>query len=73
MRILYERVIDGKVKYIKAAGNSNETPPTENIATGSQFVIVDAGIIQMFDETDGQWYDFAVFDNGSGGGGDEPK
>ena len=64
MRILYERIIDGKKRYIKAAGKSTETPPTENIATGSQYAQTNAGIIQMFDETDGQWHNFAKFDTG---------
>ena len=74
MRILYERVIEGGVKFIKAAGNSGETPPTAGIATGSQFAVTDTGTIKMYDEEDGEWYDFAVFNNESaGGGGEDPK
>ena len=69
MRILYERIIDGQKRYIKAAGKSTETPPTANIATGSQYAQVDAGIIQMFEETDGEWHNFAKFDTGATSGG----
>ena len=69
MRILYERIIDGQVRFIKAAGKSTETPPTANIATGSQYAQVDAGIIQMFEETDGEWHNFAKFDTGADAGG----
>lgn len=65
MRILHERIIEGNVRYIKAAGNSSETPPTENIATGSQFAVADAGELLMFDETSGEWHTYAKFDTGA--------
>lgn len=65
MRILHERILEGNVRYIKAAGNSEETPPTENIATSSQFAVADAGEVKMFDETSGEWHTFAKFDTGA--------
>ena len=65
MRILYQRILEDGVKYIKAAGKSTETPPTDGIATGSQYAQVDAGVIQMFEETDGEWHNFAKFDTGA--------
>lgn len=69
MRILYERILEDGVKVIKAAGKSTETPPTAGIATGSQYAQVDAGILQMFEEIDGEWHNFAKFDTGATSGG----
>lgn len=68
MRILYEKILEGNTRYVKMAGNSEETPPTENIATGSQFAVVDAGELKMFDEVSGEWNTFAKFDTGASGG-----
>lgn len=64
MQILYERVLEGNKKLVKIAGNSDEIPPTANIATGSQFAVADSGELQMYDETKG-WNTFAKFDTGS--------
>lgn len=64
MQILYERVLSGNKRLVKIAGNSDETPPTTNIATGSQFAVADAGELKMYDETKG-WSTFAKFDTGS--------
>lgn len=64
MRILYERILADGVKVIKAAGNSDETPPTDGIASGSQFAVTDGGEIKMYDETKG-WSTFAKFDTGA--------
>lgn len=69
MRILFERILEGNARYVKIAGNSEETPPTAHIATGSQFAVVDAGELKMFDETSGEWNTFAKFDTGASGGG----
>lgn len=69
MDILYDRVIAGNKHFIKAAGLSTEVPPTQkdgvNLASGSQYVQVDAGTLQMFDGRDGEWHDFAKFDTGT--------
>ena len=69
MDILYDRIIEGNKHLIKAAGLSTEVPPTTRggvkLASGSQYVQVDAGILQMFDGRDGEWHNFAQFDTGS--------
>ena len=65
MRILVDRISEGTMRYIKAAGKSTEAPPTKNICSGSMYVQVDAGKIQMFDEIDSEWHDFAKFDTGA--------
>lgn len=69
MDILYDRIIAGNKHLIKAAGLSTEVPPTtkdgETLASGSQYVQVDAGILQMFDGRDGEWHNFAQFDTGA--------
>lgn len=54
MRIIEQRIIEGNIKFVKIAGKSTETPPTAGICSGSMFVQVDAGIVQMFEETDGE-------------------
>ena len=64
MRTLYERVLDGGIRLVEIAGNSNETPPEAGIATGSRFIVTDGGEIQMYDETEG-WNTFAKFDTGA--------
>ena len=64
MRILYERVVEGNKRLVKLAGNSDETPPTENIVTGSQFAVTDAGELKMYDETKG-WNTYAKFNTGA--------
>lgn len=65
MRILVDKIIEGNIRYIKAAGKSTEVPPTKNICSGSMYVQVDNGTVQMFDEIDGEWHDFAKFDTGA--------
>lgn len=64
IRILQERVLEGNTRYIEVAGNADDTPPTANVCTGSLFFI-DGGKVQMFDETSGEWHDFADFGGGS--------
>lgn len=64
MTIIYDRIIEGNVHLIKAAGLSTEDPPV-GVADGSQYWQVDAGIIQMFDATNQTWHNFAKFDTGS--------
>lgn len=64
MTTLYDRIIEGNVHLIKAAGLSTEDPPV-GVADGSQYWQVDAGIIQMFDATNQTWHNFAKFDTGS--------
>lgn len=65
MRILVDRIIEGNIHYIKAAGKSTEVPPTKNICSGSMYVQVDNGTVQLFDEIDGEWHNFAKFDTGA--------
>ena len=69
MDILYDRIISGNKHLIKAAGLSTEVPPTamggEKLASGSQYWQVDAGLVQMFDGKDGEWWNFAQFDTGA--------
>lgn len=64
MKTLYERILDDQTRLVKIAGNSDETPPTEGISTGSQFAVTDGGEIKMYDETKG-WSTFAKFDTGA--------
>ena len=68
MDILYDRILNNNRHLIKVAGLSTETPPTTRggvlLASGSQFLQVDAGIIQTFDGTNGTWHTFAKFDTG---------
>lgn len=52
IRILTERIIEGQVKYIEAAGLSSESKPTKSIATGSRFTEADTGDVYMFAEGD---------------------
>lgn len=63
MRTVYERILEGNKRLVKIVGNSDETPPTENIATGSQFAVADGGELKMYDETKG-WSTYAKFDTG---------
>ena len=64
MKTLYERILDDSTRLVKIAGNSDETPPTAGIATGSQFAVTDGGEIKMYDEIKG-WSTFAKFDTGA--------
>ena len=63
MRTIYERILEGNKRLVKIVGNSDETPPTADIATGSQFAVADAGELKMYDETKG-WSTYAKFDTG---------
>lgn len=63
MRTVYERIIEGNKRLVKIVGNSDETPPTKDIATGSQFAVADGGELKMYDETKG-WSTYAKFDTG---------
>ena len=47
--------IHGEVKYQELAGNSNDTKPTEGIATGSTFVEANTGKTYVFDEETSTW------------------
>lgn len=43
------------LQYVRLAGNSSDTKPTENIATGSVFLEADTGKKYRFNEASGQW------------------
>lgn len=51
--IIVERIYEGNIRYIEAAGPSLETKPTENILTGSCFIETDTGKVYFF-QADGQ-------------------
>ena len=55
VRILTERIIEGNMKYIEAAGLSTDTKPTANLVTGSKFTEVDTGDVYLLDEKSGDW------------------
>lgn len=44
------------VMYAEWYGTSDETKPTDRVATGSKFTEVDTGDVYRFDETSGTWY-----------------
>lgn len=47
---------DGK-HYVKAAGVSTDTKPTDGLITGSYFVEVDTGKQFLYDEGTAEWYE----------------
>jgi hypothetical protein len=51
IRILVEQTFVNGKKYIEAAGTSNDTPPEDNLVTGSSYIEVDTGKAYLFDET----------------------
>lgn len=46
--IIVERIYEGNIRYIEAAGPSLETKPTEDILTGSIFTETDTGKVYFF-------------------------
>ena len=65
VRILNERVIEGKTKYVELSCLSTDTKPTANVCTGSLALEVNTGDVYAFDETGGEWDKIAAL----GGGG----
>ena len=57
IRILYERIIEDKKRYIEAAGLSTDSKPTANIVTGSLFLEVNTGDVYAFEEGDSPAWD----------------
>lgn len=55
IRRITEKMLDGSVIYIEAAGLSTDEKPTTGIATGSRFVEVDTGSEFLFDEESEAW------------------
>lgn len=53
---------EANVQYVRLAGNSSDTKPTENIATGSVFREVDTGKAYRFNESTGQWTESSIDD-----------
>ena len=68
VRVLYERILTGKKKYIEAAGLSTDSKPTTDIVTGSLFLEVDTGDVYARDE-DGaagsEWLQIAELGGGA--------
>ena len=58
VRILNDRIYEGKKRHIEAAGLSTDTKPTGDIITGSTFVEADTGDVYMYDEESGDWLKF---------------
>lgn len=54
MRKIDEQWVDGRL-FIVAAGDSEETKPTDNICDGSVFTETDTGTTYIFSEADNQW------------------
>lgn len=52
IRILEDRIIEGDLHYIKAAGLSTDQKPTSGIITGSEYTAADTGEKFMFAEGD---------------------
>ena len=48
-------VVVGEAKYYEYFGTSEDTKPTEKVATGSVFFEVDTSKCYMFDEDSGLW------------------
>ena len=67
VRILVEKIIDGDLRYIEAAGTSADEKPTENLVTGSVFVEVDTGTVSFYEEENGDWYPVSGGGNSDGG------
>jgi len=65
VRILEERLLDGRASYIEAVGLSTDEKPAGTLATGSTYIEIDTGTVYMFDEESGDWTEF-----GSQGGED---
>ena len=56
VRILEERILEGNLRWIKAAGlSTTDTKPTTGIVTGSRFFEVDTGSEYAYDEESAQW------------------
>ena len=58
IRTLFSKNIDGvssDVVYKRIAGNSNDTKPTFNLATGSSFLEADTGDKYVYNEDSGEW------------------
>lgn len=55
VRIIKEQTFQEGIKLIEAFGLSNDTKPTEGIATGSRFIEVDTVAEFLFDEESGMW------------------
>lgn len=58
MRLIFQRDVDGAsgdVYFMRLAGLSTETKPTENVATGSIFIEVDTDKKYVYDEQTATW------------------
>ena len=54
-KILHERIISGKKRYVELAGVSTDTKPETDICTGSVMIEVDTGKVYLFNETSCSW------------------
>lgn len=50
IRILEKKLQNDDINYFEFAGNSDDTKPTDSIATGSVFIEVDTGKVYLFNE-----------------------
>ncbi len=58
IRTVFANYVGGSqanLQYVRLAGNSSDTKPTENIATGSVFIEANTGKKYRFNEASGQW------------------
>ena len=55
VRIIETKIVGAGLKYIEAAGLSDDEKPEAGIGTGSIFLEVDTGDMYAFDEIGGNW------------------
>ena len=44
------------VQYVELAGDNDDLPPTEGIATGSMLLLTNTGEVVLFNEDSQKWY-----------------
>lgn len=64
VRITSERVLEGNISLIEAAGLHTDTKPS-GVATGSMFLEVDTGDVYAYDEHGAEWDKIAELGGGS--------
>lgn len=57
VRRIYDQVFTDGKHYVKAAGLSTDTKPTEGLITGSYFIEVNTGKEFLLDEAAGVWHE----------------
>lgn len=61
LRIIEDRIIEGQVHYIEAAGLSTDDKPVTDIVSGSMFTEIDTRTIYLFDEEGDPGSEWVVF------------